>query len=117
MPGTRRTPLFRQATPQQLTPRAIKLFVELERARRARKHVDDCTVTKHGLCTGDCAACLKWDDLHDQIHRELKLRPWEWPCLPYCPYPPNSPAAMAWRPGGSQRALYEVLDEARRHTN
>ena len=116
MPGTKRIPIARQATPQQLTPHAIELFAELERARRARQRsvMVDCTITKHGHCTGDCRLCQRWDDLHDQIHRELKLRPWQWPCLPCNPFPPNSARARAWRPGGEQQALYEVLDAARR---
>jgi hypothetical protein len=116
MPGTRRTPLARQAVPQQITPRAVKLFTELERARRARKHAD-CIDTKQGLCSSECPVCELWYNLHDELHRELKLRPWEFPCLPFCPFPPNSTGWMAWRPGGAQRALWEALDEARRQTN
>jgi hypothetical protein len=116
MPGTKRTPIARQPMPQQITPRAIALFTQLERARRARKHAD-CIDTKQGLCSGECAVCELWYDLHDQIHRELRFRPWQWPCLPFNPYPPNSPGWMAWRPGGARQALYEVLHEARRATN
>jgi hypothetical protein len=28
-----------------------------------------------------CSACERAYVLHDQIHCELKLRPWQWPCV------------------------------------
>jgi hypothetical protein len=117
MPGTRRIPLHRQAAQPQITLRAVELFTQMERARRARKRAVGCTITKHGLCTGDCRTCRAFDDLDDQLHRELKLRPWQWPALPYNPYPPNSPEARAWRPGGERQARWEALNEARQSIN
>jgi hypothetical protein len=117
MPGTKRIPIHRQAAGPQVTLRAIELFREMERARRARKRAVGCTITKHGYCTGDCRACCAWDAAHDQLHSELKLRPWQWPCLPYNPFPPNSPEARAWRPGGAQQKLQDLLNEARQSIN
>jgi hypothetical protein len=113
MPGTRRVPLHRQTARPQITLRAIELFTQMERARRARKRAVGCTITRHGYCTGDCRACCAWDDAHAELCTELRLPPWRWPCIGYNPYPPNSPEARAWRPGGHQRELEEALNEAR----
>jgi hypothetical protein len=113
MPGTKRTPIYRQAAQPQITLRAIELFKQMESARRARKRAVGCTISRYGLCTGDCRVCERWYDLHDELHTELRLPPWRWPCLGFCRYPPNSPEARTWRPGGEQRALWEALNEAR----
>jgi hypothetical protein len=115
MSGTRRTPLTRRSTQPQITSRAIELFEQLERATRARRRATDCTLTEQGLCTSKCHACRRWFDLHAELHTELRLRPWVWPCLGRCPFPPGTPPAGAWRPGYEQQALWEMLDEARRH--
>jgi hypothetical protein len=115
--GTKRTPITRQAMRPQVTPRALALFVELERAQRARKRTVGCTISEHGLCTTDCRACRRWYDLHAELHTELRLRPWVWPCLGRNPFPPNSPEAQAWRPSIDQQALWDQLDEARRAIN
>jgi hypothetical protein len=111
MAGTRRTPINRQAVQPLITPLALALF---ERARRARGRAEDCAIGESGLCTTRCDACRAWSDAHDALHRELGLRPWAWPCVPRCPFPPNSPEAQAWRPSADQRTLWEALDEARR---
>jgi hypothetical protein len=115
MPGTRRTPIARQAARPLITPRAIELFAELERARRARALAVDCSVSKHGYCaTRHCRVCQRWLDLHAELHTELRLPPWAWPCLPRNPYPPGSPEAKKWRPGDAQKKLQDLLNEARR---
>jgi hypothetical protein len=54
MAGTKRVPLHRQAT-QQITPQAVRLFAQLERARRARARAADCTVAKSGIAKGSVA--------------------------------------------------------------
>jgi hypothetical protein len=112
MSGTRRTPIGRRSA-VQITRRAIDLFAELERARRARRRAVDCTISERGLCTTDCRACRRWFDLHDELHIQLGLPPWVWPCLPRNPYPPGSPKAREWRPGPEQKELWDLLNEAR----
>jgi hypothetical protein len=112
MSGTRRTPLERRSA-VQITPRALELFGELERSRRARKHAVDCTISEQDLCTGDCRVCQQWWDLHNELHIELRLQPWQWPCIPRNPYPPGSPGAREWRPGTEQQELRDLLNEAR----
>jgi hypothetical protein len=86
----------------------------LERSRRARLHAVDCTISEQGLCKSACRACRQWWDLHNQLHVELRLKPWQWPCIPRNPYPPGSPAAREWRPGTEQEELRSLLIEARR---
>jgi hypothetical protein len=113
MAGTRRVPLRRPVL-QQISMRAIELFRELERARRARRRAVDCSVSRYGLCSAQCGACMAWWDAHDALHSELRLRPWQWPALPKNPYPPRSPAARKWRPSDAQRALQDQLEAARR---
>jgi hypothetical protein len=115
MSGTLRTPISRRSMQPQITPRALELFVEMERATRARRRADECSVSTYsGYCTTDCPACRKWFDLHAELHTELRLRPWKWPCLPRNPYPPGSPKADDWRPDEEQQKLWGLLDEARR---
>jgi hypothetical protein len=111
--STNRTPIARPAL-TMITPRAIELFSELERSRRARKHAVDCTISEQGLCTANCRACRLWWDAHAALHTELRLRPWVWPCLPRNPYPPGSPGAREWRPGTEQEELRDLLNAARR---
>ena len=101
---TNRVPIERPAL-TMITPRAIELFAELERAARARRRAVDCTIAENGYCTTACRACRLWFDLHDQIHVALRLRPWQWPCLPRNPYPPGSPNARNWRPGTEAEEL------------
>jgi hypothetical protein len=112
MAGTRRTPINRQAVQASITPAAVEIFRLLERAKRARKRATDCTLNKYNLCSGQCRACCDWWNAHDALHSEMKLRPWVWPCVPRCPYPPNTPPARAWRPSVGQQELYAALVEA-----
>jgi hypothetical protein len=113
MSGTKRTPIERRSA-VQITPRALELFAESERARRARRRATDCTIGEYGHCTGDCRACSRWWDLQDELHTELRMELWQWPCIPKNPYPPGSPRARAWRPGTEQKELRDLLDKARR---
>jgi hypothetical protein len=117
MAGTRRTPLNRQATGPVITPHAVELFIELERARRARQRATDCTVSKYGHCSAECGACELWWAAHGELCSELRLPPWAWPALPRCPFPPNSDAAKTWRPGEQQKKLQDQLEAARRAIN
>jgi hypothetical protein len=113
MPGTKRNPI-RRPTVQQISARAVELYGALRRASRARRGAIDCTNAKSGYCTTKCRACQAWYDAHDVLHTELRLKPWEWPALPRCPFPPGSAAAREWHPGDAQRELQERLEAARR---
>jgi hypothetical protein len=55
MPLKRRRPKDRTVA---ITPRALELFLELQRHSRG---------------------CDEWYDLHLLLHRELQCRPWEYP--------------------------------------
>ncbi len=112
---TNRTPIQRPAL-TMISPRAIELFAELERARRARRRATDCTISEFGLCKAECRACEAWWDAHDALHTELRLPPWQWPCIPRNSYPPGSPKARDWRPSAEQKELWDLLTEARRAT-
>ena len=115
MSHTKRTPIARQAT-LRVSPRAIALFEQLERARR-RRRAATCIVgdSPAGYCSSECAACRTWYDLNDELHQELGLKPWQL-CLPRNPYPPGTPASRNWRPDpdGEEQALWQLLNEARR---
>jgi hypothetical protein len=111
MSGTKRTPIARQAT-LQITPRVVELFELAERARRQRKTAS-CVVGTYGLCRAECPACTRWYDAMAALHSELRLRPWQWPCLPLCSHPPGTPAARDWRPDSESLKLWLLLDQAR----
>jgi hypothetical protein len=114
MSGTRRTPLGRSSG-VQITPKAIELFTESEKARRARKRAD-CVLTEQATCRATCGACSAWWDAHDKLHTELQRELWQFPCIPYSPYPPGSAAARDWRPDAEPAELWNLLDKARRAT-
>lgn len=116
MTGTKRTPVARQAT-ARITPRALELFAATEKASRQRQSVIvKCVVNLYGLCRMECTPCQAWANAHNEIHLELHLKPWEWPCLPFNPHPPGSPAARAWRATGPELELQQLLalEQARR---
>jgi hypothetical protein len=115
MSGTKRTPLERRSA-TQITPKAIELFRELERAKRARRRAIDCRISEQGCCSSvsECRACRRWWDLQNQLHIELKRELWQWPCIPCNPFPPGSADAREWRPSQEQRELWNLLDAARR---
>ena len=116
MSGTRRTPIVRQPA-LQLSARALELFDQLEKARRQRRAAT-CIIgdSPAGSCSTECAACRTWYDLHNKLHEELGLKPWQWLCLPRNPFPPGSSKFRDWRPlpDGEDQALWERLDEALR---
>jgi hypothetical protein len=111
---TNRTPIERRAL-TVVSPRALELFAEMERARRARQRAADCTTSaQSGYCTTKCRVCRAWWDAHDELHTELRLAPWQWPCLPLNPFPPGSAKAREWRPGTEQQDLWNLLNKTRR---
>src|SRR5262245_59547049 len=113
-----RTPLYRSTVEPRITPPALEIFAEIERARKSRRRALDCRVrSAAGYCDTSCNACRRWYDLHKQLHTALGLPVWIWPCVPRCPFPPGSDGARAWRPDGDQQALWDLLNEARRATH
>jgi hypothetical protein len=73
MSGTRRTLIARHSV-AQITPNAVDLFVAMGRLR--------CTCPSPKLPTQEpCPGCARWYDLHADLHVELRLKPWEWPCV------------------------------------
>jgi hypothetical protein len=53
-----------------VTDHAIAIFREMRAAARR------CGCES----TNECLAC-RWGDVHSELHSELKLPPWMWPCL------------------------------------
>jgi hypothetical protein len=73
MSGTRRVPLARRPA-VQITAEAVRLFAAMAKLR--------CTCPSPKPPTqGPCPGCQQWYDLHDELHRELGCKPWEWPCV------------------------------------
>jgi hypothetical protein len=74
MAGTRRLPLRRPLQGPQITPRAVDLYIAMGKLRCS------CPSPKPPT-QGPCPNCEKWFDLHADLHDELQLAPWEWPCV------------------------------------
>jgi hypothetical protein len=68
MAGTKRTPINRPPT-GGITREAVVLFDAMRRC--------NCVCQKRDL--RECNGCRRWWELHDQLHAELKLKPWDWP--------------------------------------
>jgi hypothetical protein len=61
----------RETKPQPFTPRAVELFQRLKRT------MTKCTCTESIISAGACVACKTADQLQWDLHRELKLKPWD----------------------------------------
>jgi hypothetical protein len=109
MSGTRRTPISRIGTLLQITSRALELFEATEKGRRKRRAAG-CVVGVYGQCRMECGACQTWAAAHSELHSELRLRPWQWPCLPICPRLGGGAGL------GAERAGAGALAEARART-
>jgi hypothetical protein len=72
MSGTRRVPLVRRPA-VQITPRAIDLYAAMGKLK--------CTCPPPSPTRSPCPGCERWADLHDDLHRELGAKPWEWPVV------------------------------------
>jgi hypothetical protein len=70
--STNRTPIQRPAL-KMISLHAIDLFAAMGKLR--------CTCPPPSLKRSPCPGCERWYDLHDDLHRELGCRPWEWPCV------------------------------------
>jgi hypothetical protein len=103
MSGTRRTPIGRESTKGRISDRAVDLWMAMNRLPR-------CTCPRPMPVTRDpCANCAKWDDLHADLHVELKCKLWEWPCV--VRRSPKAAGSTA-EPGEDTIALMALLDEA-----
>ena len=115
MSRTKRIPIARRPS-FQISPRAVDLFTQLKQAQ-ARRRAASCIIgnSPAGYCSASCPACRTWFDLHDALHTELGLKPWQLG-LRRNPYPPGTAASRNWRPDpdGEEQALWQLLNEARR---
>jgi hypothetical protein len=87
-----------------ITDRAIAIFRELRTTARR------CSCES----TAECLAC-RWGDLHSELHLELGLPPWVWPCLRHtlgeCSDQRRVGMHRSWV---SQQELWLLLREAER---
>jgi hypothetical protein len=110
---TNRVPINRPVN-TRITPRAIELFKIMEQARGQRHlAIIRCDVNPYGKCKMTCTVCQDWANAHSELHEELHLKPWFWPCLPFEPWPPNSPKFRDWRPSRAEYDLWHALEKAR----
>ena len=95
---TKRTPIKRPHRPK-ITPKAITIF------RSMQQLVCTCPPPTAGGVPTECPGCAEWLRLHNVLHRELNLRPWQFPCIAV----PGTEGATA-----DQIALYRELEAAAR---
>ena len=73
----------------------------------------DCTCQNHS-----CTACKQWWVEHRNLHRELELNPWDWPCVERPgtrpPYPKGSPADQTYEPNYEGQARWARFEQAAR---
>jgi hypothetical protein len=86
MPTTRKT-IHRRPT-RRITKRAVDIFDNME------------ALKKHCSCGADiirdeCDTCKEWWRQHNELHDELKLRPWQWPA--YGDYEDNNKTGVLER--------------------
>jgi hypothetical protein len=76
MGTSKRRPIHRSLV-MQITPRAVELYRQMCRVRCV------CPPREYGdRYVPLCANCERWYDLHNELHLELKLKPWQWPAIP-----------------------------------
>jgi hypothetical protein len=107
MSGTRRTPISRPPV-AQVTARGVELFTAMGKLR--------CTCPSPRPPTqGPCPGCEQWYDLHDALHTELKLPPWQWPCV--ARQSPKRAGSTCWNDDIAARmAALKAAAKARRVT-
>jgi hypothetical protein len=44
-----------------------------------------------------CGGCERWWDLHSELHREVRARLWQWPCIQFKHWKPDLEAQALWR--------------------
>jgi hypothetical protein len=84
MPTTRKT-IHRKPT-RRITKRAVDIFDTMEELA-ARCGCTD--------VVQECDACREWWNQHNELHDELKLRPWQWPA--YGDYEDNNKTGVLER--------------------
>jgi hypothetical protein len=58
----------------QISPRAVDLYVAMGKLK--------CTCLPPAPTWQEpCPGCARWYDLHADLHDELQLPPWQWPCI------------------------------------
>jgi hypothetical protein len=116
MPTNRRVRRADAAKKWNVTAEAVGLF-------QLMCALPDCTCVwgeKYWEKGPDCVSCDQWSDLHNQLHRELRLMPYEWPVFWHAP--DNHPVHWARyhsrsHPGGpahwkGAQRLFEELDQS-----
>jgi len=98
---TKRVPVNRQRQ-AQITPTAIKLFVEMRRCR--------CTCDPDVRFPPKCDGCKRYDDLDDHLRHELDCKPWNFPTLE----DPDAPLHPTCRPDEEARELWRALEAGAR---
>jgi hypothetical protein len=83
---TKRTPINRDHR-RQFSPLAIELFGKL----KAAEDKDE------------------WWEIHNQLHDELRCKPWEWPCV----QDPDPEVERNYEPRPEALALWAALEGAR----
>jgi hypothetical protein len=113
--GTKRVPINRPSKSLQITAHVLQLFFERTEVARGQRDIAiiNCDVNPYGFCRMECTVCQDWSAAHAELHEVLGLRPWQWPCLPFNPFPPNSPKSQDWRPSKSEWELWHVLERER----
>jgi len=113
--GTRRTPIARRHRPP-VSLTAIKIFEEM--MERCPCTCDDSPSVcgdfdKHPF--RDCPGCKRWWELHSHLSREVRAKPWEYPCIedPDAgnPEPPGTYNYTRWKPDERGHALWRALEE------
>jgi hypothetical protein len=88
-----------------ISDRAIAIFREMRAAARR------CTCE----FDGECPACDRWYASHSELHGELNLPPWIWPCIrPTLEECSDRRCGGVYRSWVSQRELWLLLREAER---
>ena len=103
MPVKFRNPKQRE---QRITPEALDAF------KRMQKSEASCTCPPGFDFVRDkrCRACEDWWTQHSVLHREMRLKPWEWPCYEH----PDVECPEGYRAVEHKRAvaLYRELERA-----
>jgi hypothetical protein len=96
---TKRTALDRRMPPGGITDRALGIFQQILDARSACR----CGKFPYGGIFDDdpdgpphCVPCFRARDLGAELHRELQLKPWDWPPFRQCDGTPADQSQKRW---------------------
>ena len=118
MSGTKRKRIDRPPQ-RQLTRHAIALFTKIRQCEAARSPetcIRGACYDIANYCSKECTACERWYTFQHELHAELKMPPWDWPCWSLNPFAPGTAAYRNWRLvlDDEQYALWCALETARR---